>query len=86
MSVVIELAFRIMPNIRNCRVKVQLAYDSNFKKNFGSKVSKHLGAIAAHAKTFYEHKSLDTNVNFVVVGNYIDAGYVSEDQNDCGLE
>ena len=71
---------------QHCRVKIQLAYDSNFKRHFGSKVNKHLGAIAAHAGTFYQHNSLDTNVNLVVVGDYIDAGYVSERDDDCGLQ
>ena len=66
-------------------MKIQLAYDSNFKNNFGNKVNKHLGAIAAHVKTFYQHKSLDTNVNLVVVGSYVDAGYIDMG-NDCGSQ
>ena len=66
-------------------MKVQLAYDSKFKNHFGNKVSKHLSAIAAHAKTFYQHKSLATNADLVVVGNFVNAGNV-KNQNDCGLE
>ena len=56
-------------------MKLQLAYETSFKEEFGSKVSKHLNAIMQHAIGFYKHTSLATKIN-ITPGNFIDAGNV----------
>ena len=63
-------------------MKLQLAYETSFKEEFGSKVSKHLNAIMQHAIGFYKHTSLATKIN-ITPGNFIDAGSVATSSGSC---